>query len=276
MPEKMLPAKAQETNLQLIAQVFEEIRTIYHNKTHETVYAIGLCLCKNFYGGDIERIRKNTPVDGQSLNKLAQQCSEHIAGLSRAWLYASVNLLVDRHDLAGWAEYDKLSVSHKHSLLQVKGIEAKKGLTLEILDKELSVRKTIEQTKIYLDEHPESRVSKKKKTKKTLLQLLGQAHLLGTPEFRHLKSARSMEKLSKKELDRILKATEKQSSLNDKKISKLKEKQNQLGDIFRYFGGLQFHQMSEEYLAIRRKEEQEKHANKLKREADIAEGKIEE
>ncbi len=197
-----LPAKIEKIDQQLISTALQEIAAIHHSKTHEVVYAIGECLCRHFYDDDVERIRKNKPVHGKSLNKLIIECGDQINGLSRAWMYVAVNLLVDRKDLQDNESYEKLSVSHKHVLLQITGIEAKEELIEQITTRNLSVRKSIRLKDQYLKENPIARVTKKKK-KRTFNQVINQAYLLAKPQYRHFKSQRFLKKLTRKQQEKI-------------------------------------------------------------------------
>lgn len=222
-------------NDKLITSAFDEIRNIYLNKTHETVYALGECILKHFYAGNIENIRNNTPTDGKSLNKLTRECEANIEGLSRAWLYASANLLVDRNDMKDCHEYQQLSVSHKFHLLQIHEIEEKKNLAVQIFKEDLSVRKTIELKSQYLIEHDtgDDKDSGKKPRKKTLRSLIKQPHLLATPEYKDIKSSDSIQALKEEEKKAILGDAEIQLGKIKKSLDKYKVGKQQLESLIK-------------------------------------------
>lgn len=227
-----LPTKIEKIDQQLISTALQEIATIHHTKSHEVVYEIGECLCRYFYDNDVERIRNNKPVHGKSLNKLISECGNKIDGLSRAWMYVAVNLLVDRKDLQDNESYEKLSVSHKHVLLQISGIEAKEELIKQITTNNLSVRKTIRLKDKYLEENPVARVTKKKE-KKTFNQVINQAYLLAEPQYRHFKSQRYLKKLTKKQQQELRGKLEDKLKITKKKIQMSKPKGVPLGDSYR-------------------------------------------
>ncbi len=256
--KRNLPAKIEKVDDQLVDTALQEITIINHEKTHDVVYSIGECLCRNFYDNDVERIRKNKPVHGKSLNKLMSECGAQISGLSRAWLYTSVNLLVDRKDLQGDEDYGNLSVSHKHALLQVKGVEAKTELISQITADNISVRNAIALTTKYLKDNPKARVTKKKKKKKTLKQVLNNAYLLKDPKFRHLKRKSNLDKMSDKELETIENTAHSQWGLAKVKIHELKESTDQLESVLNYFKLKKMDQESDAALAKKRKELRDK------------------
>jgi len=202
-----LTVKVEKANDALVTKAFNEIKELYHQKTHETVYALGECLKKHFYEDDLENIRKNKPVDGKSLNKLASECENEIGGLSKSWLYASVNLVVDREDMEGCKEYEGLSVSHKFQLLSVPNVKDKKKLSKDILKIGLSVRGTIEIIRQDFIEQ-ESEESDKKTRNKTLKSLIKQPFLLADPDYKDIKSRTSLKKLKKEDRDTFLKDAE--------------------------------------------------------------------
>lgn len=222
-------------NDSLITLAFTEIKDIYHSKTHETVYALGECILKHFYAGDIENIRNNTPIDGKSLNKLTRECEATIEGLSRAWLYASSNLLVDRHDMKDCPEYQQLSTSHKFHLLQIHNIEEKKLLAIQIFKEDLSVRKTIELKSQYLIEHvvEDHEDSGKKARKKTLRSLIKQPHLLAKPEYKETKSNDAIQALKEDEKKTILDDAEIQLEKVEKSLEKYKVGKQQLESLIK-------------------------------------------
>lgn len=229
-----LPTIIEKVDDELVESVLLEIKKLYHQKTHETVYAIGQCLCDHFYGGDLERIRKKKPIAGKSLTSLSRRCEDEVTGLSIAWLYASINLLVDRKNLLGCEEYEQLSISHKHALLQVKSVASKKTLVTEFTTKQLSVRQAIEQVKKYLIENPEARVTKKRKKSKTLGQLINQAHLLGEKKYKHLKGYAHLNKMSDEEIKKIREKAELRRSEVQSKIELFQENRKHLNAILAY------------------------------------------
>ncbi len=231
--KRILPAKIEKVDDQLVDTALQEITIINHEKTHDVVYSIGECLCRNFYDNDVERIRKNKPVHGKSLNKLMSECGAQISGLSRAWLYTSVNLLVDRKDLQGDEDYGNLSVSHKHALLQVKGVEAKTELISQITADNISVRNAIALTSKYLEDNPKARVTKKKKKKKTFGQVLRQPYLLDDPHYRHFKAMPFLRELSKEEQTGILETITDQLEKTYKRIDQKRKNQPPLGESVR-------------------------------------------
>ena len=256
--KKNLPAKIEKVDDQLVSTALQEIAGIYQDKTHEVVYAIGESLCRNFYGNDIKRIRKNKPAHGKSLNRFVSECSGKIDGLSRAWLYTSLNLLVDREDLQDSDDYKKLSVSHKHALLKVKGIEAKKELIGQIVTGELSVRNAVSVATKYLEENPEARVTKKKKKKKTLMQILKHAHLLKDPKYRHLKSKRHLDTLNEKQQEAIQKVLRVQVVMAHIEREELNESLTQISHVMSYFDRKKMAIEAQKDLEKKRKEIREK------------------
>lgn len=222
-------------NDNLITLAFDEIKNIYYKKTHETVYTLGECILRHFYAGDIENIRNNTPTDGKSLNKLTRECEANIEGLSRAWLYASSNLLVDRYDMKDCSEYQQLSVSHKFHLLQIHDIEKKISFAIQIFKDDLSVRKTIELLSQYLIEHDtgDNKDSGKKTRRKTLRSLIKQPHLLASPEYKDTKSNDAIQALKGEEKKSILDDAEIQLENIEKSLEKNKIGKQQLESLIK-------------------------------------------
>lgn len=222
-------------NDNLITLAFTEIKDIYYKKTHETVYALGECILRHFYAGDIENIRNNAPIDGKSLNKLTRECEAHIEGLSRSWLYASSNLLVDRYDMKDCSEYQQLSVSHKFHLLQIHDIEKKVSVAIQIFKENFSVRKTIELISQYLIEHDtgNNNDSGKKTRKKTLRSLIKQPHLLAAPEYKDAKSNDAIHALKEEEKKAILDDAEIQLENIEKSLEKNKLGKQQLESLIK-------------------------------------------
>ncbi len=231
--KKTLPAKIEKVDEKRVNTAVQEITAIYHNKTHETVYALGECLCRYFYDNDIERIRSNKPVYGKSLNKLKRECELLPNGPSQAWLYVSVNLLVDRKDLDGHDEYEKLSVSHKQTLLGVKGVEAKKELIGQFITEQLSVRYAQKYTQKYLEENPNTRVTKIKK--KSLQDILKNAHLFNEKEYRYLKQPSRLKKIPDNEVEKMIEDIYEQRQLNKKKMAILNQSDTELNKLFDFF-----------------------------------------
>lgn len=222
-------------NDNLITLAFDEIRKIYYEKTHETVYALGECILRHFYAGDIENIRNNTPTDGKSLNKLTRDCEANIEGLSKSWLYASSNLLVDQYDMKDCPEYQQLSTSHKFHLLQIHDVEAKENFAIKIFNENLSVRQTIELKSQYLIQHvvEDQEDSGKKTRKKNLRSLIKQPHLLATKEYNETKSNDAIKALKEEEKKAILDDAEIQLEKIEKSLEKYKVGKQQLESLIK-------------------------------------------
>ena len=225
LPAESKPVDLTKVNEKLVEKAFNEIKEIYHDKEHDLTHSIGQCLLKHFYGNDLENVRNNLPVDNKSLNKLANDCSTQIAGLSRAWLYASVNLLVDQKDLKDCIEYQKLNISLKFQLLSVKDVNKKAELAAEFINQKLPVRKAVKQIQNYNLDNPQEGGGSKKTRGKSLVSLIKNPFLLTKPDYKKLTTVEAISELkddTKKELYKqsVGKLKEIEKELKEKKESK--------------------------------------------------------
>lgn len=240
MSDDNLPAESKPVDLtivdeKLVKKAFDEIKEIYHDKEHDLTYSIGKCLLKHFYGNDLNNVRENLPTDGKSLNKLANECSQKIAGLSRAWLYASVNLLIDQEDLKDCIEYQQLNISLKFQLLSVKDAEKKAELAAEFINQNLPVRKAVKQIQNYNQENPHKKGGSKNPRGKSLGSLIKNPSLLTDPNHKKLATVEAISKLkdnTKKELYR--QSVEKLNEIEED-LRKQKENKHQLQLVINNF-----------------------------------------
>ena len=240
MSDNNLPAESKPSDLtkfddKLVKRAFDEIKKIYHDKQHDLTHSIGQCLLKHFYDNNLENVRNNLPVDGKSLNKLANDCSYQIAGLSRAWLYASVNLLVDQEDLKDCVEYQQLNISLKFQLLSVKDARKKAELASEFVKKGLPVREAVKQIQNYNQENPQEESGTKKPRGKSLGSLIKNPSLLTIPDYKKLATVEAIRKLkdnTKKELYR--QSVEKFKEIEED-LKKQKENKQQLQLVINNF-----------------------------------------
>jgi len=198
-----------KVDLELVETACSEIYKIFHEAFENATIKAGRYLIKEFYADSIERARKNNSPKKETLNQLILKLHRiSTATPSRSWIYQSINLVVQEHDLKGMEKYEKLSLSHKNILLSVKDLNIKKRLIDEIVEKSLSVH-GFEKRKIEL--------LAVEPGKKGLITLLNRHEDISKKD---VKTALSFDEL-KKEQPKKLKAIKNKAK---KKIEELTEK----------------------------------------------------
>ncbi len=149
----------------LVETAYQKLSNIFSENYEQALMEAGQYIVRTFYGGEkniedqdydknfeyssqaIDNARdKNSPLDG-SLHQLYAKISDNktTSTPSQAWIYNSVNLVVQWQDMEkelknDFYTYRNLLLSHKIALLQVKKIEDKQKYIGQIQKQKLSVR----------------------------------------------------------------------------------------------------------------------------------------
>lgn len=139
--EKILSSKVAKREPVSVDKSFSDIRDIFLDHYHNALIEVGHYLLENFFDGDIERVRTMIPVHGESFYQLIEMVqADSGSSPSKSWLYNSIKLLVDEHDLRDFQTYGNLPISHKIELLPVKDSNNKKILITDTYKNNYSVR----------------------------------------------------------------------------------------------------------------------------------------
>ena len=224
-----------QINVELIDAAFKKIKSIYHDKTHETAYSIGECLLEYFYKNDIDRVRNNNPIDDHSLNQLVLDCKNEMPVLSKSWLYASLNLLVDRVEMVDCTEYRKLSLSHKFNLLKVHNVSDKLALAKVFFDEGLSVRQAIQKRNVYLLEKQAQGEDSSGESirRKSLISLIKNPQLISMSEFKEITSVESINNLKTEKREKLSIAVEEKLRAVEAEVEKQKAYKRHLESLLK-------------------------------------------
>jgi len=125
----------------LVDRAYNTLAEIFSRHYENAMMEAGWYLIKEFYGGDLERARRNDAVEKESLYQLILRLQNRSSTApSKSWIYNAVNLVVDSKDFEGFHTYGKLLLSHKVLLLPIKEIETKKDLIKEIASRDLTIQ----------------------------------------------------------------------------------------------------------------------------------------
>jgi len=112
---------------ELVERAYEKISDIFKKHAENAIMEVGDYLFKTFYDSKYENARNNKKcANEESLSKLINRFQKHSKHApSRSWLFQSVRLVVQAHDIKEklssecFQTYEKLMLSHKVSLLSV-------------------------------------------------------------------------------------------------------------------------------------------------------------
>jgi hypothetical protein len=148
LPPEVDEALAPVVDDQLIASVYEEIRTLQRDATIELAVKMGELIAKRFYGGRLDAWREHGPKES-SLRKLAAKFEDDESGMSAAGIYRVV-AIYELDQRLNVSSRKQLTVTHIRAVLGLPAAEQKRLLdqaeakgwsTRQLEDKAAGVRK---------------------------------------------------------------------------------------------------------------------------------------
>ena len=174
-----------EADNKLVDEAYLTLNEIMSKHFEGAIIEAGEYLVKTFYDDDIELARKKKSKKHETLKTLIEKYSDErtYGNPSKSWIYNAVNLVVQRHDLKGVEDYDKLKLSHKVLLLNFASLKTKRELIQDITGNKYTIaqlKKRVDDEKLsgnttfqlgFVIKDPESLTSEKIADKLTVSEL---------------------------------------------------------------------------------------------------------